>query len=129
MALFGEMIRLMREERKLSQDDLAKAAGVRVAQLQRWEQAEAPTMDMAAYTAIATALGMRPTELADAWEKHQREEGQDWMKMLEFARTVNIEGYRVEHNLKTKNEAARHLLQDLSGVVIDKDQTLEPFRL
>lgn len=54
----GQKLKRLREERSLSQEDLAKAAGVPIGTLRNWEQdRRVPRLDTAAK--VAHALGCR----------------------------------------------------------------------
>ena len=81
----GETIRNRRTELGLSQAELAKACGVHVRQIRRYESDEQqPVLTVAAQ--LATALGLSVAELAGEASTHARLDGTWWAAWQTFVR-------------------------------------------
>lgn len=60
----GARIKHLRESRKLTQPELAKAIGVTKAAVSKWEKAREPNIDLSTFFALADRLAIDPRELA-----------------------------------------------------------------
>jgi transcriptional regulator with XRE-family HTH domain len=107
MEPLGGIIRTHREELNLSQAELARAAGVHVRQIRRYESGEQQPV-LAVAVKMAAALRVTLDELAGVARDHARLEG-DWWAAWEAGATIVSHPVRVtQHGSSVRLEATRH---------------------
>jgi DNA-binding XRE family transcriptional regulator len=107
MEPLGGIIKTRREELNLSQAELARAAGVHVRQIRRYESGEQQPV-LAAAVKMAAALGVTLDELAGVARENVRLEGA-WWAAWEAGVTVVSHPVQVsQHGTAVRLEATRH---------------------
>ena len=107
MEPLGGIIRTQREELNLSQAELARAAGVHVRQIRRYESGEQQPV-LAVAVKMATALGVTLDELAGVARDNVRLEGAWWAAWEAGATIVSHPVQLTQHGSSVRLEATRH---------------------
>jgi transcriptional regulator with XRE-family HTH domain len=106
MEPFGGIIKARREELSLSQAELARAAGVHVRQIRRYESGEQqPVLGVA--VRMASALGVTLDELAGVGYEHARLEGAWWAAWQAAETIVSHPVELSQHGSAVRLEAIR----------------------
>jgi transcriptional regulator with XRE-family HTH domain len=107
MEPLGGIVKTRREELNLSQAELARAAGVHVRQIRRYESGEQQPV-LAVAVKMAAALGVTLDELAGVARDNVRLEGA-WWAAWEAGETVVSHPVQVsQHGTAVRLEATRH---------------------
>jgi transcriptional regulator with XRE-family HTH domain len=107
MEPLGGIVKTRREELNLSQAELARAAGVHVRQIRRYESGEQQPV-LAVAVKMAAALGVTLDELAGVARDNVRLEG-DWWAAWEAGETIVSHPVQVsQHGSAVRLEATRH---------------------
>jgi transcriptional regulator with XRE-family HTH domain len=107
MEPLGGIIKTHREERNLSQAELAQAAGVHVRQIRRYESGEQQPV-LAVAVKLAAALGVTLDELAGVARDNTRLEGAWWAAWEAGATIVSHPIEVTQHGSSVRLEATRH---------------------
>jgi transcriptional regulator with XRE-family HTH domain len=107
MEPLGGIIRTRREELNLSQAELARAAGVHVRQIRRYESGEQQPV-LAVAVKMAAALGVTLDELAGVGRDNARLEGAWWAAWEAGATIVSHPVEITQHGSSVRLEATRH---------------------
>ena len=107
MEPLGGIIRTQREELSLSQTELARAAGVHVRQIRRYESGEQQPV-LAVAVKMAAALDVTLDELAGVTRDNARLEGAWWAAWEAGATIVSHPVEVTQHGSSVRLEATRH---------------------
>jgi DNA-binding XRE family transcriptional regulator len=107
MEPLGGIIRTRREELNLSQAELARAAGVHVRQIRRYESGEQQPV-LAVAVKMAAALGVTLDQLAGVARDNARLEGAWWAAWEAGPAIVSHPVHVTQHGSSVRLEAPRH---------------------